>query len=727
MAQVSSNTLIYEQIFNSLKSFFLEEMNGDFADDQEKIAKYYEVISKVYSNIGMPMTEYTPFIHGEPPFSGKINTFSTSFGTDLNSIMRQVDYLNAKVVNTFNLFFSEIEKEKAFIDRISSKSKILQMYAKSPSDDIVYFGDSFDNMDNIDVANIQSGLIPMIKNGSLTFPVKDVKKWTPYRISLLPSNGFPGNNHQVSRADDEDSDSGYKYNYIDSPFVAAVSSMIDDTALSYFEYEALKVSKPDKYYKNEFKYISDGNIASAVETGGLYDWSNHSDSDPVVLTYKVEGRYPQSANVIDIKPNFKSMSVVRVDSITAFDSQGNSENILNEPIFIGSSISPINIEISDNYFYNSATVRFEERSVIYFIIEMSQSFPQDIVIQHAYWKPIESDIATPFDGMDRFNPDLLNQSQYTNVSFDKSKIIPSMGLVNNIKVQPDSIITLRTYITESEKQLSGWAIKFLITDSNQESRDVYFAGFKDYNGTQVIDVVDVDSFSIQDFTDVIYSSSSDADTAAYGAQGLSNWIADPVNSFNSTNPFEVLLATGERVFINLDSETFLSEEVSITVPPIEREYPVTLQLKKEILEAKRWAVSVADFSVSHEIYGDEFEVISSFYTFDSEVESVMLSVDSTDDNKYGNDLSFRYYISAGSNNWFEISPIELSSRGIAEVITFNKKISEDNKLSGVAYLGHPDVPEQVKALKVRIRCTKPSSKNITPMIHSYELIAKVKR
>jgi hypothetical protein len=724
MTQISSNTLVYEQIFNSLKSFFLEEINGDFVDDDEKIARYYEVLSKVYSNVGMPMTEYIPFIHGEPPFSTKINNFSTSLTSDINSITRQVDYLNAKVVNAFNLFFSEIQKEKAFLNRISSKSKILQMYTKSPSDDLVYFGDSFDNMDNFDISGIKSGLIPVVRNGSLTFPIKDIKKWTPYKISLLPSNGFPGNNHRVSRSDDENSDFGYKYDYIETPFVSSVSSIIDDTALTYFEYESINVKKPNSYYDNEFKYISDGNIASTVEVGGLYDWSEHSESDPLVLTFKLESRYPQLANAIDITPNFKSLSTVKVESIYAFDSDGNSENILKEPIFIGSSISPLNIEMSKNYFYNSATIRFTERPVSYFIVEVSQSFYQDIIIQHVYWQPIETDIKTPFDGMERFNPDLLNQSQYLKVSFDKSKIIPSMGLANNIKVQPDNIITLQTYVTSAEREISGWAIKFNLTDVNETSKEVYFSGYRDYSGSQIIDFVDAEELSIINFSNIVYSSEQDALTAA---EGIASWVQDVTNSFNGSNPYEILAGNGNRFIIDINENTFSAEQVFLTIPQTEKDYPVKLQMKKEILNAKRWSIGLADFSISHEIYNDEFEIVSSLYTFDNEVESVMLSVDATDDNTYANDLSFRYYISTGSNNWFEISPVELSFRGIAEVIAFNRKILEENKLPGVAYLNYPDVPDKVRALRVMIRCSKSTNKNITPVIRSYQLIAKVQK
>jgi len=51
---------------------------------------------------------------------------------------RQIDFLLAKLVNAFNLFQSETEKESNSLNRINSKVKILQLYSKSTSEDIYY-------------------------------------------------------------------------------------------------------------------------------------------------------------------------------------------------------------------------------------------------------------------------------------------------------------------------------------------------------------------------------------------------------------------------------------------------------------------------------------------------------------------------------------------------------------------------------------------------------------
>jgi len=722
MTQVSANTIIYEQIFNLLRDFFVDDLQGSYLDEQERVQEFYSAITRIYRNIGMPSTEFDPFIYGEPPFSGKMNNFTQDFSRDINTLMRQTDQLNAKVVNTFNLFFSEIEREKSLINRISSKSKILQMYSKSPSNDLVYFGDSFDNMDYIDISQVKSGMIPMVRNGSLTFPIRDVNKWNPYKISLLESNGFMGNNHQVIKSSDEDQENGYKYAFLDNPSVQAISSIVDSSPLTFFEYEALNVAKFDDYYSKEFSYISDVEVVSPVEPGGLYDWSDHSQDEPLLLKLKIEARYPQMANSVDITPNFKSMDVVRLDSLLAYDGEGNYTELVSEPVYIGSSISPINIEYSKNYYYNTATIRFAETSVAYFIATLSQDSYKDIDIQHVYWKPIQGDIKTPFDGMDRFNPEAINQNEYINVSFDQNKILPSMAEVNNIKVTSSNTIGLQTYVTESGYDLSGHVIRMILVDEDENEVNAYFTGYKDYQGSNIIDFVIAEDLNSSTFTNARYSTEEDATVAR---DTLKTWVSDLSNSFNGSNPYEILAGDGSRYV--LDISTITVDQISLNIPPRERGFLVYLQLQRELLKAKRWCVSLADFSVSHEVYSNEFEMVSLPYSYDENVESIMLSADSIDNNQFSNNLYFRYYLSLGGSNWYEISPIELSSRGVAEVFSLNQNISEENKLAGVAYLSSPEIPQAVRSVRVKITCSKSANLNATPQLNSYQLIAKVKK
>lgn len=131
--------------------------------------------------------------------------------------------------------------------------------------------------------------------------------------------------------------------------------------------------------------------------------------------------------------------------------------------------------------------------------------------------------------------------------------------------------------------------------------------------------------------------------------------------------------------------------------------------------------------MSYETYQNAAEMVSTPYLFDSNVDSVMLSIESDVDNTFADKVNINSYISVEDGKWIRISPIQMDSRGIAEVISFNQNISESAKLPGVAYLNYPEVPKDIRKISVKIEIDKDSKLNVTPKIYSYKLITKVKK
>ena len=189
MAQVSSNLMAYDQIFLKIRDFMILEKTNSFKTNEERIEKYNQLLSEIYQGISGPMTKFDPYIKGEPPISSKINKFSKDLANDMNVIAEHVDYLVAKTINTFNLFSTEIENEKRYAERIASKAKILQMYTQSPSNDVVYLGDSFDNADQVDFNRVKINFNPHIYNGSFSLPIVKSRLWSPNRVSITSSDG----------------------------------------------------------------------------------------------------------------------------------------------------------------------------------------------------------------------------------------------------------------------------------------------------------------------------------------------------------------------------------------------------------------------------------------------------------------------------------------------------------------------------------------------------------
>lgn len=724
MTQVSSNLMAYDQIFLKIKDFMVLEKYNSFKTNEERIEKYNELLSDIYEGICGPMTKYDPYIKGEPPLSGKINKFSSDLTKDMNVISKHVDYLVAKTINTFNLFSNEIENEKRYSERIASKAKILQMYTKSPSNDIVYLGDSFDNSDQIDINKIKIGSNPHIHNGSFSLPIARKRAWIPNRVSIPTTNGFMGNNHQVIRSVNSDNTSIYKYIFESNPTIAAISGLIDSNPLTYFEYEALNVDRNNgpvdrsTVSDNEFTYLTGTQADITQGRGRLVNWSNFNINEPLKLTVLLESNIPNMANSVEIIPYFGSSNYVKVTEVKVIKEDATSENILSSPIYIGSSFAPLTLEMSKNYFYNKATLKFSERKVLKFEITFEQDSIQDVQIQHVFWKPDYEEnvqVNSPFYGLARFNPDNLNREVYEEIEYDKNSIIPQLSKPNEFKVNSKLNKSVKVRLKKKPVNYAAYIITFdingekayfqnWVTDINHPDDGIQWKDSPDFEAPQ----------NPSDPRPVKYFQSQSSATQDY----------------NAVREFIASLPNGELV-------VDMSLTVTIENPAIEYithqgaaknlSYLVPITTEKELYQAKRLAIGIRDINITYETYADRTEIVSTPYLFDVPVETVMLSVDSNVDNTFSNKLNINYYISVDGNNWIAISPVQLDNVGIAEVIAFNKNVSESYQLPGVAYLNSPTVPSIVNKLYVKIEIFKDRNTNITPSIYSYELIAKVRK
>ena len=119
MTQLSANLLSYQQLLIKV-SRLINVVNSKGVFSKEEIAsEYSSMLTEVREQIGAPLTQYDPFIKGEPPISSKINLFFDGCSTDVNTVAGQIDLLNAKSISAFNLFTREIENEKRFSERIA--------------------------------------------------------------------------------------------------------------------------------------------------------------------------------------------------------------------------------------------------------------------------------------------------------------------------------------------------------------------------------------------------------------------------------------------------------------------------------------------------------------------------------------------------------------------------------------------------------------------------------
>jgi hypothetical protein len=1084
MTQVSSNTLAYDQIYVKLRQFYLKEMNNQFKSKQDRLEEYNKILAELHQSIMGPLAKFDPFIKGEPPFSEKFNKFSSDFTTDINTAAKQIDYVNAKLINGFNLFSQEIENEKKYVERIISKARILQMYNQSPSNDLIYYGDSFENSDKVDITKISVGRNPLIFNGMMTLPLSAKSNLKISKTSIEPSNGFMGNNHKVIRSTNSDNTSTYKYVFEGSPGMSTASNVSDSNPLTYFEYEAINVDKTtsNSYQfmsENEFCYITNSQVNTGLPNNRLINWSNKDVSSPLLLKVSFQSLTSEYVNNINIIPYFGSSQLIKVNQINIYNKNGMLENVLDIPIYIGSSFAPFDINIANNYFYNKANVKFSERQVSKVEIIFEQESFSDIQIQHVYWSPTDISANGPLRAMPRFNPDKLSSNLYQKIEYDKNALVPKISSPNQYKMSNTAPKPIKVTLEPKPIILTGYAVSFRVKettgtnvmidpkwrntnglkvyffawDQNQNfqwSEDIVYSnaqftsrvysneaeceaerqkiieyffpssvaisstsyntnttsqtyttstahGFtsgdtvaitgitpSSYNQTGVISVDNSTQFTIASFngnpksalaqgtttftasgtsvtaagtytgvtqsatngsgsgavftitktgsgtaysgfttatpvrTNLIPNPSFETNTTGWNPNGSTNtrvagtwgtgsfvyqivhtgtglggtfsnfasfvvtagqsytasfyaksisgtlrtlqiaiswynaggtnlssslanqtlttssqrwsvtatapatattaliyayttttgsigdtWQMDsvlversstlntyfdgstaggswsgtannstsiitaggsnyqvgntitiPGASLGGTTPANNLTLTvatkadglyssggsaiepgneilpgptGASWTLSVIPDSILVEQVSKTINIPSQIYHVEVKRNLEILNAKRMCIGIRDISMSYETYQNAAEMVSTPYLFDSNVDSVMLSIESDVDNTFADKVSINSYISVEDGKWIRISPIQMDSRGIAEVISFNQNISESAKLPGVAYLNYPEVPKDIRKISVKIEIDKDSKLNVTPKIYSYKLITKVKK
>jgi hypothetical protein len=464
MTQLSANTTIFDQIAKSIAQFSSDYLSGKFKTKDEMMQKYSEIVRSLSADFQKPLTKVDLFVKGEPPVSSKVNDFSKSLSDDINILSRQIDNLSAKTISTFNLFTQEIENEKRHQERIASKIKILDMYSKSISSDIYYYGDSFENTDFVDFSKIRANLNPNIDNGKFTLPLSSIRKWIPNSTFIRSTNGFIGNNHKVTRSISSEGTEAYRYEFENANSSFQVQAISDSNPATFFEIESVNVDKSDIGngipIDQEFLYFSDRPSADVKPVNTYVSWNE--DVNTLNATISLTRQTAAPLNCIKIAPFFGSSNILKIASILVFTSDGQSSNVIAEPVYIGRNIVSYDLNIAKNYYHNRATIRFPEISTNRIDIIFEQEDEEDITVQHVYWKTNyegENTELSPFFGQRRFNPESISLDNYSDIEFDKQTIVPKLSSKNAFKT---GVLYKNVTVFLQNRSSGGEKVRFVV-------------------------------------------------------------------------------------------------------------------------------------------------------------------------------------------------------------------------------------------------------------------------
>lgn len=486
MAQLSTDTLAYAQIINSVQNFVSNYVENKNVSPKDFDAAYQILVSKIRQSITGPISKLDLFNKGDIPSSLRFNEFTKKITDDINIINHQFDSLAANYVSSFNNLHDEIESEKSSMQRIKSKIGALELYSGSTSNNITYLGDLLNNMDLVDVDKSTTISVCDISDGIATLPKKQIKKWRS-TISIYNKNF---NNLNQQKNNDilgvSNGLAGCSFIYSNQsmgtllkPFLFQKDStvtksdatrMIDESPVSFFEYETIFVDKSGKP-DYEFQY------SSGAET---VDWSSFDSTKPLKLTVELKsasssGDYINYISLIpffgydatDLNAQIKNIQVTSIKLYNSNTTDAPLEVINDGPVFIGADISGANISNYKNYFYSKGIFRFPETLANKVYITFEQPVFQTVSIKHAYWTPYASanyqtatgTVATWHD-QTRFNPEaagVLPQAA-TSVRWNKAAVVPTLEAPNQIKSNTNESVKIDlTYLTTST--ISTSAIK----------------------------------------------------------------------------------------------------------------------------------------------------------------------------------------------------------------------------------------------------------------------------
>jgi hypothetical protein len=311
MTQLSTDTLVYSQVIALVQDFVNKYVTMKSVSPDEFDKQYQKVLAEIQNKIGGTSFDINLIYKGDIPRSNAFNEMISTITKDLNIMTNQLDSMSANYVNTFNVFSNQIEAEKNSVSRVKSKINILEMYSQSPMQDLAYIGDSFDDMSNIDPTKVTSGLLPDVTDGYMALPRVSTKKVSSV-VKVINENYNQSIKNQVSFADVSN---GLKGNHFlfskepeGNPFIYEKSSQIlrsnevaitDNSAATFFEYEAIKVLASDQSTRPQYEFqYHDGST--------FINWADFDTSNPLKLTleFSLSAQNGEILNYFSVTPFF---------------------------------------------------------------------------------------------------------------------------------------------------------------------------------------------------------------------------------------------------------------------------------------------------------------------------------------------------------------------------------------------------------------------------------------
>ena len=387
---------------------FLLEANSNLNADEVN-ARYRDIQTRFSEVIGKPLTQFEPFVKGEPARSDKVNRFISHLQKDINILEDQIELMRANSIFIHNNMRMQVQQAKNENASVSNKMKSLQLYTSSQNNEITIFGDYFKNDNFIDKEKVDPELRALLETERrFTLPKNTISATNPLaaaKIKILStSNGFPGRLVEVeeitNRTPTNPVTGGKIFRFLaEDDERSDLFSITDNSPGTWFEYEKNLVSEDDrvKAFNYNFKYQNTNDnifkelkeVVYPVAFGEYIDWANGPDGDVLRLDIEFDLKSVQKINEIVYSPfglEDNKNNPVMVSHVEVSVDNNTWETLQPTNVVITPDVNLAAARISQEVVAGSATWNLRDDSVRYIRFHIQQKNPIDSQIGHLWYR-----------------------------------------------------------------------------------------------------------------------------------------------------------------------------------------------------------------------------------------------------------------------------------------------------------------------------------------------------
>lgn len=396
---------------DALAKLLKETTASSSAYSQEQIlSEAFKTLTNFYKDITGPKFDPKEILPGDGPDPEDYNKNLTDASDDLTILFKELENLEAAVLQNFNYFTSENNRLQSKVKAVSSKVADYILYSDNHTKESLFFSDSFANLDHIEFdspqINSEQCEINQVE-GIITLPAvrspDSAIRITEDVVIGAISNGTPGNNQQIGNNTRNDD----------------IEKILDNNPDTWFEYERVVTS---------------------------------DDGEPLILDITLNLTTSKVVNFIRINPNnFGTKTQVEISDIQTSVDGSNFVSIKDDvPIPGFQTVDEPNIFTlapSTSKFAGQGLFTFTPRFAKYVHIILKQTSPysidtlqgtklryaigiRDIEVQAVRYQPEGEVVSTEYEAGDEIRKIILESSQNPSSESELATIVH--------QVSPDS-------------------------------------------------------------------------------------------------------------------------------------------------------------------------------------------------------------------------------------------------------------------------------------------------